>query len=93
MMQITLNWKQDPTPAERNTIMLGRLLNKHNGEPLRDPIKFAKNLSTPDRKTLTLFAVDIQPGPRMGGVTTSCGHCEQNFYLELGLARLLQLGV
>lgn len=93
LMQLQLGWKTEPSAAERNTVMLGRLLSHHDGSPILDPAKFAKTLGTPDRQTLINYVMDQQPGPRLGGVTTSCAHCEQEFWLELGLARLLQLGV
>lgn len=91
MQALSALWKDDPTAAERNTQMLGRLVHTHNGTPVTDPVAFAKGLSSPDRQTVTSFVVDKQPGPRLGGVMTSCASCEQEFFLELGLARLLQL--
>lgn len=91
MAALSAMWKNDPTPAERNTQMLGRLIYTYNGTPVKDPVAFAKGLASPDRQTVTAFIVDKQPGPRLGGVMTSCASCEETFFLELGLARLLQL--
>lgn len=91
MSALSVLWKTDPSPAERNTQMLGRLIYTHNGTPVRDPVRFTQSLGSPDRSTLLTFVVEEQPGPRLGGVPTSCASCEQEFFLQLGLARLLQL--
>lgn len=83
--------KTETTAVERNTVMLDRVLSKCDGVPVKPG--FSKTLSTPDRQTIISFIMDEQPGPRLGGVTTSCASCSREFWLELGLARLLQLSV
>jgi hypothetical protein len=93
LLGVATSWKTEPTTVENNTLMLGRLLAKHDGEPISDPMKFAKNLGTPDRQTLIDYIIEEQPGPRLGGVTTSCASCNEEFWLQLGLARLLQLAI
>jgi hypothetical protein len=92
ILQISNALKPEASAAERNTMMIGLLVGKHNGNPIPNGTKFAQDLGTPDRQTLTTFAIETQPGPRLGGVTTSCASCKEEYYLELGLARLLQLG-
>lgn len=89
ILAVATSGKAETTGIERNTIMLERVVSKCDGVPVKPG--FSKNLSTPDRQTLINYIMDKQPGPRLGGVTTSCASCSREFWLELGLARLLQL--
>lgn len=91
ILAIAVATKAETSASARNTIMLDRVISKCDGVPVKPG--FGKNLSTPDRASLVNYMMEEQPGPRLGGVTTSCASCTREFWLDLGLARLLQLAI
>lgn len=70
--------------AELNSLMLSRCLKEVDGRPAIG-LGVARQLSAGDRRKLLDTITDKTPGPRLGEVKRTCGACEQEFVLGLGL--------
>lgn len=75
------------TPAEMNSILLGRVVSKLNGvETLGRQSMLT--LSGGDRRILVKHLLDTAPGPRLGEVMALCMHCGIESTIPLSLAAL-----
>lgn len=63
------------TLPEQNTIMFSRCITTVNGQPLVDPLHFARNLGAFDRRQLLDDMNAKQPGPYFEEVKLPCASC------------------
>jgi hypothetical protein len=75
------------TPAEMNTILLGRVVHKINGQEALGA-QSMRELSAGDRRILIKYLLDTQPGPQMGEVVATCSHCMVESTIPLAMAAL-----
>jgi hypothetical protein len=61
--------------AEKNTIILSRVIHTADSKPLVDPIKFARELGAADRRDLMRELTSKQPGPYFEEVKLPCATC------------------
>jgi len=73
--QAEANKRKGMTTPERNTITLSRCIVSHDGKPLVDPLRFARQLSAYDRRTLLNEISNKQPGPYFREVKLPCAAC------------------
>ena len=70
--------------AELDTLMLSRCVTKLDGELVMGQAT-VRNLSVKDRRELLKQINERTPGPRLGEAKRTCGACEKEFGLGLGL--------
>lgn len=79
----------DKNLGELNTLMLSRCVTQLNGLPVMGPGAL-KALGIRDRQELLKSINDRTPGPRLGEAKRTCGACEQEFDLGIGLLDLFR---
>lgn len=76
--------------AEQNTIILSRVITKVNDGLVVDPMVYARQMKSRDRKAILDDLVDHQPGVSLE-VKLTCVRCQNDQTLLLGWADLFQL--
>ena len=79
----------DKSEGELNTLMLSRVIRQLDGQPLYSPGQ-VKAMTIRDRRTILLEINKRTPGPQIGEVKRTCGACEKEFDLNLGLLDLFR---
>lgn len=74
----------DKNLAELDTLMLSKCVQKLDGEMVLSD-KQVRNLAVRDRRELLKQINERTPGPRVGEAKRTCGACEQEFDLGIGL--------
>ena len=79
----------DKTEGELNTLMLSRAIRQLDGQPLYSPGQ-VKAMTIRDRRAILKEFNKRTPGPQIGEVKRTCGACEKEFDLNLGLLDLFR---
>lgn len=80
----------DKNPGELNTMMLARCVQRLDEMPVMGEGQ-VKALSIRDREFIMKEINDRTPGPRLGEAKRTCGACEQEFELGIGLLDIFRV--
>lgn len=80
----------DKNAGELNTLMLSRCVQRIDDQPVMGEGQ-VKSLSIRDRDFIMKAINDRTPGPRLGEAKRTCGACEKEFDLEIGLLDIFRV--
>lgn len=80
---------EQASPAEANTVLLGRILQSVDGESAVGEVT-ARNLNMADRRKIVAQVAEEAPGPRLGDIMHTCVGCGEEWPLPITFGQMFR---